>query len=67
MSGALLRAPERYGYAGVAVGVLLESAGLPVPGETALIAAAFAASQGVLALPLVIASAAAAGIRGDNL
>jgi EmrB/QacA subfamily drug resistance transporter len=56
----------RYGYLGVAVGVLLESAGVPVPGETALETAAFAAASGALRLPLVIVVAAAASILGDN-
>jgi membrane protein DedA with SNARE-associated domain len=45
----------------------VESAGFPVPGETSLIAAAVLASQGHLSLPLVIASAAAAAIVGDNV
>ncbi|HET8657225.1 MAG TPA: VTT domain-containing protein [Longimicrobiaceae bacterium] len=58
---------ESYGYLGVGVGVLLESAGLPVPGETAVLAAAFAASQGRLSLPLVVAVAAVGGVLGDNL
>ncbi len=58
---------EHYGYLGLALGVFLESVGLPVPGETALIASAFAAAQGVLSLPLVIAFAAVTGILGDNL
>lgn len=58
---------ERYGYAGLAVGVFLESAGVPVPGETVLLAAAFGAAHGALSLPWVIAVAAVASILGDNL
>lgn len=57
----------RFGYLGVALGVLLESAGLPIPGEAALLAAAFGAARGALALPWVIAVAALAGVLGDNL
>lgn len=57
----------RYGYAGLAIGVFLESAGVPVPGETALLAAAFSAAHGALALPWVIAVAATASVLGDNL
>ena len=45
----------------------LESFGLPVPGETALIACAVLASQGSLSITWVIALAAAAAIIGDNL
>src|SRR6058998_1009306 len=45
---------------------MLESAGLPVPGETALIAASVLAAQGLVSLPAVIVVAAAAAIIGDN-
>lgn len=44
-----------------------ESSGLPIPGETALIAAAVLASRGNLSIVLVIVVAAAAAIAGDNL
>lgn len=57
----------RFGYLGVAVGVFLESAGVPVPGETALLAAAFGAARGALTLHWVIATAALASMLGDNL
>lgn len=56
-----------YGYVGLAVGVFLESAGVPVPGETALLGAAFGAAHGALSLPLVILVAAVASILGDNV
>jgi membrane protein DedA with SNARE-associated domain len=47
--------------------VMSESAGVPVPGETALVAAAvYAGSSGRLSLEAVIAVAAAAAIAGDN-
>jgi membrane protein DedA with SNARE-associated domain len=45
----------------------LESFGLPVPGETALIACAVLASQGSLSITWVIVVAALAAIIGDNL
>ena len=44
-----------------------ESSGVPIPGETALIASAVLASQGKLQIELVIAVAAAAAILGDNI
>jgi membrane protein DedA with SNARE-associated domain len=47
--------------------VAMESAGVPVPGETALIAAAVLAQQGHYSLVSVIAVAAAAAIIGDNI
>jgi membrane protein DedA with SNARE-associated domain len=57
----------RYGYAVLFVGVLLENAGLPVPGETTLLAGAALAQFGRLSLPWVIACAAAGAILGDNI
>jgi membrane protein DedA with SNARE-associated domain len=56
-----------YGYFAVFVLVALESAGVPMPGETALVSAAVFAGQGTLSLPGVIACAATAAILGDNL
>jgi membrane protein DedA with SNARE-associated domain len=47
--------------------VLLESFGIPLPGETALIVFGVLASQGNYALAEVIAVAAVAAIVGDNL
>ncbi len=57
----------RYGYAMVFAGVFLESAGVPVPGETILLGASFFASRDLLSLPWVIGLALAAAILGDNL
>ena len=45
----------------------LESFGLPVPGETALIACAVLASQGALPIVWVIVVAILAAVIGDNL
>jgi membrane protein DedA with SNARE-associated domain len=45
---------------------MLESGGVPLPGETALITAAIFASRGDLNIVEVIAVAAAAAIIGDN-
>jgi undecaprenyl-diphosphatase len=44
-----------------------ESAGVPLPGETALITAGVLASQGKLSLTTVIAVSAAGAIVGDNV
>ncbi len=46
--------------------VALESAGVPLPGETALIAAAVLADRGHYSIGAVIAVAATAAIVGDN-
>jgi membrane-associated protein len=55
------------GYPLLFVLVMSEAAGVPIPGETALIAAAVLASQGKLEIVLVIALAAAGAIVGDNI
>jgi membrane protein DedA with SNARE-associated domain len=55
-----------YGYFAVFLLVALESAGVPVPGETALVSAAVFAATGSLNIVLVVVSAAAAAIIGDN-
>lgn len=55
------------GYPLLFVLVMCESGGVPIPGETALIAASVLASQGRLQIELVIAIAAAAAIIGDNI
>lgn len=47
--------------------VAIESFGIPVPGETALIAFGVLASQGHYSIATVIAVAAAGAIIGDNL
>jgi membrane-associated protein len=55
-----------FGYLLLAALVGGESAGIPLPGETALITAAILASQGKLSISLVVATAAAGAIVGDN-
>ena len=55
------------GYPVLFLLVMAESSGVPVPGETSLIAAAVLASQGELEIAAVIPLAAAAAIVGDNI
>jgi len=56
----------QYGY-GALFGVLFaESLGLPLPGETFLVAASFLAAQGQLNIWLVVVTAWAAATLGDN-
>jgi membrane protein DedA with SNARE-associated domain len=55
-----------YGLVLLFVLVALESTGVPLPGETALIAAGVLASQGHYSIVLVIVLAAAGAILGDN-
>jgi membrane protein DedA with SNARE-associated domain len=58
---------HHYGLIALFLIVMLESGGLPLPGETALIAAGVFASGGELDIVEVIAVAAAAAIVGDNI
>jgi len=65
----LLRAAiVHYGYWAVAVALLLENSGIPVPGETVLLLASFLAySEHDLRLPWIIAVGIVAATLGDNL
>lgn len=57
-----------YGYAAIFLIVMLESAGVPMPGETTLVAAAVYAGTGhTLDIAFVIAVAAGGAIVGDNV
>jgi membrane-associated protein len=58
----------RYGYGTVAATLLLENAGLPVPGETVLLIASFLAfSEHRLRLPSIILVGVCAATLGDNI
>ena len=57
----------RYGYFVVFFGVLLENAGVPVPGETILLAGAVLARFGHLSIVWVVSIAIAGAVLGDNI
>lgn len=57
----------RFGYLALFAGVFLENVGIPVPGETVLLAAGFLSKTHVLRLSFVIPCAIVAAILGDNL
>jgi membrane-associated protein len=64
----LRHALVEYGYWALAVTLLLENAGIPLPGETILLLASFLAySEHALALPWIIVVATVAATLGDNL
>jgi membrane protein DedA with SNARE-associated domain len=63
MSGVV----HHYGLLALFLVVMLESGGVPLPGETALVAAGVLASHGQLDIVAVVTVAAAAAIVGDNL
>ena len=56
-----------YGYWAVFFGVMLENAGVPVPGETILLVAGYFASTGEFNLALVMIIAASGAVVGDNI
>jgi undecaprenyl-diphosphatase len=62
-----LPVPSQIGYVALGAIVLGESAGVPLPGETALITAGGLVAAGHLSLPIVILVAAAAAIVGDTI
>jgi membrane protein DedA with SNARE-associated domain len=64
---SFLDVAETIGYPLIFVLIAIETMGIPVPGETALITGGIVASRGRLDIEVVIALAAAAAILGDNV
>ncbi|HUB63222.1 MAG TPA: DedA family protein [Methylocella sp.] len=58
---------HEYGAAAVMVILTFESLGLPLPGESLLILASVLAGRGELSLPLLMLSAWAGAVVGDNI
>jgi membrane protein DedA with SNARE-associated domain len=57
-----------YGYVAIFALVMLESAGIPLPGETILVSASvYASTTRGLDIRFVIGAAAAGAILGDNI
>ena len=55
-----------YGYWAVFIGIAIENMGIPLPGETIVIIGGFLAGSGELNYWLVLSSAIAGAILGDN-
>lgn len=66
MNGALGSLVGQYGYGILFLLVAIESLGIPLPGETALVTAAAVAATGRLEIAWVFAIGAIAAIVGDN-
>jgi membrane protein DedA with SNARE-associated domain len=64
---ALIDIPANVGYVAVFALVAIETMGIPVPAETALIAAALLAHKGSMDIGTLIVVASAAAIIGDNI
>lgn len=67
MLAALIDIPPNVGYAAVFALIAVETMGIPVPGETALIAAALLAHDGQMDIVTLVLIASAAAIIGDNI
>ena len=67
MIATFLDVAETVGYPVIFALIAIETMGIPVPGETALITAGIVASRGRLEIEVVIAIAACAAILGDNV
>ncbi|MBV9455646.1 MAG: DedA family protein [Rubrobacter sp.] len=67
MTARILPLIEQYGYLVVLFGVMLESIGIPIPGETILIVAGFLVHQGTLNLTTTIVLGIFATILGNQI
>ena len=67
MFASIVDIPPNLGYAAVFAFIAIETMGIPVPGETALIAAALLAHDGQLEIVPLLVIASAAAIVGDNV
>jgi len=57
---------QQYGYWLIFFGIMLENAGIPLPGETITLVGGFLAGNGELRYPLVLLSAVVGAILGDS-
>jgi membrane-associated protein len=67
MLAALIDIPANVGYVAVFALIAIETMGIPVPGETALVAAALLAHDGQMDIVSLVVIASAAAIVGDNI
>lgn len=67
VSPSVLHFIHAYGYLAVGLGIGIESIGIPVPGESILVAAAIYAGSGHLSILWVIIWCAVGAIIGDNI
>jgi membrane protein DedA with SNARE-associated domain len=57
---------HHYGYGVIFLGIMLENAGIPIPGETITLAGGFLAGNGELKYPLVLLAAVGGAVVGDS-
>ena len=62
----ILELASQYGYLAVFLGIAIENTGIPIPGETITLVGGFLAGNGQLNYWLVLATAIAGAVVGDN-
>lgn len=62
----ILELASQYGYLAVFLGIAIENTGIPIPGETITIVGGFLAGNGELNYWLVLGTAIAGAVVGDN-
>lgn len=67
LQGPLVQWVQQWGYLAVFFGIMLENAGIPVPGETIIVIASVMAGQGVLRIEYVYPAVVLGAIIGDNI
>ena len=67
LHGPVAQWVQQWGYFAVFFGIMLENAGIPVPGETIIIIASVLAGQGVLKVHYVYITVVIGAIIGDNI
>jgi membrane protein DedA with SNARE-associated domain len=67
LTGPLAQWLHHWGYLAVFGGVMLENAGVPMPGETTILIATALAAHGELKVAIIYPVAVAGAITGDNL
>lgn len=67
VGGPLALWVQQWGYFAVFFGIMLENAGIPIPGETMIVIASALAGQGVLDVRVIYVVVVAGAIIGDNI
>lgn len=67
VGGPLALWVQQWGYLAVFFGIMLENAGVPIPGETMIVIASALAGQGILDVRVIYVVVVAGAIIGDNV
>lgn len=67
LGGPVAQWVQQWGYFAVFFGIMLENAGIPVPGETIIVVASVFAGQKILRVELVYLAVVCGAIIGDNI